>query len=449
MNDTIVGISTTSGVGAISIIRVSGDDSINFVNKIFKGKNLNDVQTHTIHYGHIIDGDEIIDEVLVSIMKNPKSYTKEDVVEINCHGGIATTNKILQLLIKNGCRLAEAGEFTKRAFLNGRIDLIEADGIMNLIQAKGEIARKMAINQLSGNVSNLIKNLRDELIQVISNIGVNIDYPEYDDVEEITNETILPILKNVLVKIKEIIKLSENGKIIKNGINICLVGRPNVGKSSLLNALLEENKAIVTNIAGTTRDIVEGTIVLDGIVLNLVDTAGIRNTNNVVEQIGVEKSKEAILKSDLVILVLNNNENLTDEDRQLLQMVKNRTNIIVINKIDLERKLDYIDENNIVEISALDNLGIENLKNKIKELFNFDQIEQGDMNYLTNARSVGLLKKTLEIINNVIDRINQNTELDLLELDIREAWNILGEIIGATYKEELLDEMFKRFCLGK
>ena len=449
MNDTIVGISTALGVGAISIIRVSGSEAINIVNLVFKEKNLNNVDTHTIHYGHIFDGDDVIDEVLVSVMKKPKSYTTEDVVEINCHGGIATTNKILELLIKKGCRLAEPGEFTKRAFLNGRIDLIEADGIMNLIEAKSEPARKMAINQLNGNVSLMIKDLRDDLVQVISNIEVNIDYPEYDDIEVITNEKILPILKQVKDKIIKIIKLSEDGKLIKEGIKVCLVGRPNVGKSSLLNTLLGENKAIVTDIAGTTRDIVEGTIQLDGIILNLIDTAGIRDTNNIVEKIGVEKSKEAIYNCDLVILVLNNNEHLTDEDRQLLKMIENKTNIIVINKIDLDKKIESIHSANVVEISTKDNIGIDKLKNKIKELFNLEKIEQSDMNYLTSARSIGLLKKACDIIYNVIDKINDNIELDLLELDIKEAWNILGEIIGATYKEELLDEMFKRFCLGK
>lgn len=363
--------------------------------------------------------------------------------------GIATTNKILELLIKKGCRLAEPGEFTKRSFLNGRIDLIEADGIMNLIEAKSESARKMAINQLNGNVSLMIKDLRDDLVQVISNIEVNIDYPEYDDIEVITNEKILPILKQVKDKIIKIIKLSEDGKLINEGIKVCLVGRPNVGKSSLLNILLGENKAIVTDIAGTTRDIVEGTIQLDGIILNLIDTAGIRDTNNIVEKIGVEKSKEAIYNCDLVMLVLNNNEHLTDEDRQLLKMIENKTNIIVINKVDLDKKIESIDSANVVEISTKDNIGIDKLKNKIKELFNLEKIEQSDMNYLTSARSIGLLKKACDIIYNVIDKINDNIELDLLELDIKEAWNILGEIIGATYKEELLDEMFKRFCLGK
>lgn len=449
MNDTIVGISTALGIGAISIIRVSGKESITLVNEIFKGKDLTKVNTHTIHYGHIVNKEEIIDEVLISIMKSPKTYTKEDIVEINCHGGISTTNKVLELLIQKGIRLAEPGEFTKRAFLNGRIDLIEADGIMNLIEAKTETSRKLSINQLSGNVSNKIISLRDKLIQVISNIEVNIDYPEYDDIEVINNEKILPILKEVNKSLEDTITQSENGKIITEGIKVCLIGRPNVGKSSLLNTLLEENKAIVTNIAGTTRDIVEGTIQIDNIPIHLIDTAGIRETSDIVEQIGVNKSKEVIENSNLIILILNSNEQLTEEDKYLLELIKNKTSIIVLNKIDLPTNIEDINHENIVKISAEYNIGIEDLKNKIKYLFNIDKIETTDMNYLTSARSIGLLKKAHDILKEVINKTRQGIEPYLLEIDIKEAWNILGEIIGATYKEEMLDEMFKRFCLGK
>lgn len=449
MNDTIAGISTALGVGAISIIRVSGKDAIPLVNEIFKGKDLTKVNTHTIHYGHIVNKEEIIDEVLISIMKSPKTYTKEDIVEINCHGGISTTNKVLELLIQKDIRLAEPGEFTKRAFLNGRIDLIEADGIMNLIEAKTETSRKLSINQLSGNVSNKIISLRDKLIQVISNIEVNIDYPEYDDIEVINNEKILPILKEVNKSLEDTITQSENGKIITEGIKVCLIGRPNVGKSSLLNTLLEENKAIVTNIAGTTRDIVEGTIQIDNIPIHLIDTAGIRETSDIVEQIGVNKSKEVIENSDLIILILNSNEQLTEEDKYLLELIKNKTSIIVLNKIDLPTNIEDINHENIVKISAEYNIGIEDLKNKIKYLFNIDKIETTDMNYLTSARSIGLLKKAHDILKEVINKTRQGIEPYLLEIDIKEAWNILGEIIGATYKEEMLDEMFKRFCLGK
>lgn len=449
MNDTIVGISTALGIGAISIIRVSGKEAITLVNEIFKGKDLTKVNTHTIHYGHIVNKEEIIDEVLISIMKSPKTYTKEDIVEINCHGGISTTNKVLELLIQKGIRLAEPGEFTKRAFLNGRIDLIEADGIMNLIEAKTETSRKLSINQLSGNVSNKIISLRDKLIQVISNIEVNIDYPEYDDIEVINNEKILPILKEVNKSLEDTITQSENGKIITEGIKVCLIGRPNVGKSSLLNTLLEENKAIVTNIAGTTRDIVEGTIQIDNIPIHLIDTAGIRETSDIVEQIGVNKSKEVIENSNLIILILNSNEQLAEEDKYLLELIKNKTSIIVLNKIDLPTNIEDINHENIVKISAEYNIGIEDLKNKIKYLFNIDKIETTDMNYLTSARSIGLLKKAHDILKEVINKTRQGIEPYLLEIDIKEAWNILGEIIGATYKEEMLDEMFKRFCLGK
>ena len=342
MEETIAAISTALGIGAISIIRVSGAESIKIVNKIFD-KDLTKVPTHTIHYGHIIDNNEIIDEVLVSVMLSPKTFTTENVVEINCHGGINTTNKILELILSNGARLAEPGEFTKRAFLNGRIDLTQAEGIMNLIESKTDVARKMSINQLSGSVSNLISSLRKKIINIISNIEVNIDYPEYEDIEIVTTEKISPKIKDLSNELKEIIKNAENGKLINEGITICLVGRPNVGKSSLLNALIEENKAIVTDIEGTTRDIVEGKIILNGIICNLIDTAGIRETDNIVEKIGVDKSLDVIKKSDLVILMLNNNEKLSPEDKEIIKNIKSRKHIIVINKIDLEDKIKLED----------------------------------------------------------------------------------------------------------
>ncbi|MBR2828677.1 MAG: tRNA uridine-5-carboxymethylaminomethyl(34) synthesis GTPase MnmE, partial [Bacilli bacterium] len=305
MNDTICAIATTKGMGAISIIRVSGEESTNIVNKIFKGKDLTKVDSHTIHYGHIINKEEIIDEVLVSVMRSPKTFTKEDIVEINTHGGTAATNKVLETLLENGCRLAEPGEFTKRAFLNGRIDLLEAEAVMDMIDAKTESQRKMAMNQIDGKTSKLINELRSQLVEVISNINVNIDYPEYDDVEQITNEILIPRVSKVKEKIQKIIKESENGKIIKDGIRTSIIGKPNVGKSSLLNALLQEEKAIVTDIAGTTRDIVEGQISINGILLDIIDTAGIRETEDIIEKIGVEKSIKMIEESDLVLLMLN------------------------------------------------------------------------------------------------------------------------------------------------
>ena len=450
MNDTIAAISTALGVGAISIIRVSGPDSINIVNKLFKGKDLTKVPTHTINYGHIIDNNEIIDEVLVTIMKAPKTFTTEDIVEINSHGGISTTNKVLELLLTNGARLAEPGEFTKRAFLNGRIDLIEADGIMNLISAKTEKARRLSINQLNGEVTNNIKELREKLVSIISNIEVNIDYPEYEDIEVLTNEKILPSLLSLKDEIKETIKKSESGKLINEGINIGIIGRPNVGKSSLLNALLEEEKAIVTDIEGTTRDTVEGTISLNGILINLIDTAGIRETDNIVEQIGVEKSKQIINKSDLIILLLNNNEILTEEDINLLSLIKEKKHIVLINKTDLENKLDLNKvKEEYISISIKDNKGIDKLKQKIIELFNLEQLETEDLTYLSDARSISLLKKSLKYIEESISSINKEEPIDIVELNIKDAWESLGEIIGETYTEELIDNLFERFCLGK
>ena len=450
MNDTIAAISTALGIGAISIIRVSGPDSIDIVNKIFKGKDLTTVPTHIIHYGHIIDNNEIIDEVLVTIMKSPRTFTTEDIVEINSHGGISTTNKVLELLLTNGARLAEPGEFTKRAFINGRIDLIEADGIMNLISAKTDKARKLSINQLNGKVTNNIKSLREKLVSIISNIEVNIDYPEYEDIEVVTNKKIKPSIIEVKNELKELIKKSRDGKIINEGINVGIIGRPNVGKSSLLNTLLEEEKAIVTDIEGTTRDIVEGTINLNGILLNLIDTAGIRETNNIVEKIGVEKSKEIIEKSDLIVLLLNNNELLTKEDIKLLEMTKNKPHIILINKIDLESKIDTTKlQDEYIKISIKDNQGIEELKQKITKLFHLEELETDDLTYLSDARSVALLKKALTYIEESLTSIENEEPIDIVEINLKESWSSLGEIIGETYKEELIDELFQRFCLGK
>ena len=453
MNDTIATISTALGVGAISIIRVSGPESIEIVNKIFT-KDLSNIESHTINYGYIKDGENIIDEVLVSLMKAPKTYTREDLIEINCHGGIATTNKILELLIKNGCRLAEPGEFTKRAFLNGRIDLVQAEAVNSLLNATTDISRKQAINELQGNNSNLIKELREKLIQMISNIEVNIDYPEYEDIEELTNSKILPKLKDYVSNLETIISKSKEGRIIKEGINVALIGKPNVGKSSLLNTLLEEEKAIVTNIAGTTRDIVEGQINISGVVFNLIDTAGIRDTDNVIEQIGVEKSKKVIKDCNLILLIFNNNDILTDEDKEIFNYVKetNKPIIIIINKVDLETRLnkEYLSKDyKIVEISTKTKEGINDLKETIKETFNLEKIITDDINYSFNSRSIGLLEKSKDKIIAAINAINDNYPVDIVELEIKSAWEILGEIIGETYTEELLDNLFSRFCLGK
>ena len=453
MNETICAIATSQGVGAIAIIRVSGDDAINIVNKIFKGKDLTKVKSHTINYGHIMDKDQEIDEVLVSVMKAPKTFTAEDTVEINTHGGISPTNKTLELLLENGCRLAEPGEFTKRAFLNGRIDLLEAEAVMDMINSKTEKQRKMAINQIEGKVSDLINSLRSDMVQIISNINVNIDYPEYDDVDIITDNILIPKITNLKQRIEKILKESINGKIIKDGIKTSIIGRPNVGKSSLLNALLEEDKAIVTDIAGTTRDIVEGQVVITGIILNMIDTAGIRETEDLVESIGVEKSKKMIDKSDLILLMLNNNEQLTDDIKEIFEKIKDKNYIVIINKIDLEKKLDIssldIDKDQIIELSITENKGLEELKNKIIELFNIEAIETQDPTYLNNSRSISILKNCLSAINDVEEGLKNNMPIDMIELDIKNIWEELGKINGTSYEEELLDEMFSRFCLGK
>ena len=427
MNDTIAGISTTLGVGAISIVRVSGNDSIKIVNSIFKGKNLENALSHTINYGHIVDKDEVIDEVLVSIMKAPRTFTREDIVEINCHGGIATTNKVLELLLLNGARLAEAGEFTKRAFLNGRIDLIEAESIMDVINAKTDKARKLSINQLEGRVSTIIRNFRQELLELLASIEVNIDYPEYEDIAVMTVDNISSEMKNIREKLEKIVNESENGKIIRDGIKTVIVGRPNVGKSSILNKLLDYDKAIVTDIAGTTRDIVEGEINLDGILLKLVDTAGIRETDDIVEKIGVNRSLEELENADLIIVVINNNEELNDYDKELLNKVKDKNSIIVINKCDLDRKIDInlIENDNIVEINTVDFDKIDILKDKIKELFNLDMIEQSDYTYLSNIRQISLAKECLSILSEVESAIDREDPVDLI------------------------DQLFSQFCLGK
>lgn len=450
MNDTICAISTALGVGAISIIRVSGDEAIDIVNKIFD-KDLTKKESHTINYGHIVYNGEIIDEVMVSIMKSPKTFTKEDIVEINSHGGVAVTNKVLEILLLEGARLAEPGEFTKRAFLNGRIDLVEAESIMDLIESKTETSRKLAISGMEGKVSKLVKNIIDNLVKVNANIEVNIDYPEYEDIEIVTKEKIEEMSKYINKELTKLLNESENGKLIKNGINTLILGRPNVGKSSILNKLIEEDKAIVTSVAGTTRDIVEGQIRVNGILLNIIDTAGVRETEDIVEKIGVEKSLSLVNDADLIILVFNNNEKLTDEDKKLLEYTKEKKRIIVINKIDLENNLDISNLKNerIVKVSALKDSGIENLKNEINDMFNLEEINLGDFTYLSNSRQISLVKKAVEISKNLEDALNNDVPIDLLEIDIKEICEILGEIIGESYDDKLIDTLFSNFCLGK
>ena len=447
MNDTICAISTTLGVGAISIIRVSGKDAIEKVNNI-TNIDLTKKQSHTINYAYIKENSEIIDEVLISIMKAPKTFTTEDTIEINCHGGIATTEKVLELLLSQGIRLAEPGEFTKRAFLNGRIDLTESEAINDLINTKTDKARKIVINNLKGTTSNKIKDLREKLVKIITNIEVNIDYPEYKDIEEITTKKIENEIDSIEQDLENIIKNSENSKIITNGINIAIIGRPNVGKSSILNKLIEEDKAIVTNIPGTTRDVVEASFNLNGITLNLIDTAGIRETEDIVEKIGVEKSKKALDNADLVLLILNNNEELTKEDKELLEISKIKKRIIVVNKTDLKKKLD-IQEENVVYTNTIEETGIEALLNKISEIYKLEQLETNDFYYVSTLEQLNKIKQTRKNIQDIKQGLKDNIPIDMLEIDLREIWQTLGEVIGETYTEELLDNLFKNFCVGK
>lgn len=451
MNDTIAAISTALGVGAISIVRMSGKDSISIANSIFSGKDLEKVATHTINYGFIKDNEEVIDEVLVSVMKAPHTYTTEDIVEINCHGGITTTNKVLETLLKHGARLAEPGEFTKRAFLNGRIDLTKSEAVMDLLESKTESARKLAINSLQGKTALLVDNFRDKIKQLISSIEVNIDYPEYYDIEVVTLEKIKEETASMKQELETIIKESENSKIIKNGIDTLIIGRPNVGKSSILNKFLDEEKAIVTDIAGTTRDIVEGQVMLDNIVLNIIDTAGIRQTEDKVEKIGVEKSLSLIDKADLIIVVLNSNEKLTLEDKELLEKTKNKNTIVVLNKNDLERniELDKLEDYTLVSTNTNDLEGIDTLKDKIKEMFNLEQISTKDYNYLTNVRQISLAKNAYQKLIDVETGLKDNLPVDMIEIDLRDCFDILGQITGKTYSDEIIDNLFERFCVGK
>lgn len=447
--NTIAAISTSLQDGAISIIRLSGDHAIEITQKIFD-RNIMNAKSHTIHYGFIIDQEKNpVDEVLISIFRAPKTYTREDIVEINCHGGTFITRKILSMVLSAGADLAKPGEFTQRAFYHGRIDLSQAEAVQDMIDASNNTAATMAIHGIKGSVKKLLQPLIDDLMDIIAQIEVNIDYPEYEDVEDMTNDKVLPNIKKFRERLENIIKKSEDSKVIKEGIKVGIIGKPNVGKSSLLNALIEEEKAIVTNIPGTTRDIVEGTIVLGGITLNITDTAGIRESDDLVEMLGVTKSLKIIDSSDLVIFILNNNEELSDEEKELLNKLKDKKKIIVVNKIDLEGKLDKSLLEDYIEISVKENIGIDKIKDRIRKLFNIGELSSNDLTYLSNARTISLLKKSLTIIDSTIKEINDNSPIDIVELGLRDAWNTLGEVIGATYKDELLDELFSRFCLGK
>ncbi len=451
MNENICAISTALGVGAISIVRSSGPDVIKIVKKIFQGEDLESVNTHTLNYGFIVDKDEKIDEVLVSVMRAPNTFTREDVVEINCHGGITTTNRVLELLLMNGCRLAEPGEFSKKAFLNGRIDLIEAEGINDLILSESEEARKYAINRVEGNLSKLIIDQRDILLGLSAELEVNFDFPEEMDNPEVTHNNLHSELTKIKDNLNDLLKHSKEGQIIKNGIDVAIVGKPNVGKSSILNHLLDQNKAIVTDIAGTTRDIVEGSITLNGIKINLIDTAGIRDTEDIVEKIGVDKSKEILSQADLAIYVLNNNEDIDDDESAFLKSLNTVQKIVFINKDDLDSKIDTkkLETSNIVYGNTITHNGLNSLKEKIIEMFNLNEIKSKNYNFLSNAREIALVRTALESIENALKSVEDEMPLEMISVDIKKAYDDLGEIIGATYKDELLDELFSKFCLGK
>ena len=448
--DTIAAIATKLGVGAISIIRVSGKDAIPLVNKIFSGKDLEKVDTHTINYGYIKKGNEKVDEVLVSVMKAPKTFTREDVVEINCHGGINSTLAVFSLLQEIGIRVAEKGEFTKRAFLNGRIDLTEAEAIMDLIESKSDNQRKLAMNSLEGKLKNYIHSFREPLKKLIANIEVNIDYPEYYDIEEVTKKDIEKEVEKLIPKLQKTIEESKSHQIVKSGIKTVIVGRPNVGKSSILNTLINQEKAIVTDIEGTTRDIVEGTVFINGVELSLIDTAGIRNTDNVVEKIGVEKSLELLEEADLVLAVFNINEELTKEDKELIAKLNKDKTIIVLNKDDLANKINKsnFDFSHIVSTNTNSLEGLDSLKKEIIKMFSLDMLEETDT-FLANNRQLTCANKALETLLKIRENIKGDLPLELIEIDLQEVLNELGTITGEVYDEELLDTLFENFCVGK
>lgn len=458
--DTIAAISTPMGEGAIAIVRLSGDHSISIVDRIFKspkGKKLIDVNSHTIHYGHIIDpkSNEIIEEVMVSVMKGPNTFTRENVVEINCHGGLMTVNRVLQMVLNEGARLAEPGEFTKRAFLNGRIDLSQAEAVMDLIRAKTDRAMNVALGQMEGRLSKLIKKLRQEILEILAHVEVNIDYPEYDDVEEMTHQMLLEKSTYVREEIKKLLQTAQQGKILREGLSTVIIGRPNVGKSSLLNSLVHENKAIVTDIPGTTRDVIEEYVNVRGVPLKLVDTAGIRETEDIVERIGVERSKKVLSKADLILLVLNYSEELTIEDENLFKAVKGMDFIVIINKTDLPQKinLDKVKElangSPVITTSLKEDRGVDELEEAIANMFFSGTIESKDITYVTNSRHIALLNQALKSIEDAIEGVELGTPIDIVQIDLTKTWETLGEIIGDTIHESLIDQLFSQFCLGK
>lgn len=447
--DTIAAIATPFGTAGIAVIRVSGSDAIEKVNLIFKGRNLNKVKSHTVVYGHIIDqSSKVIDEVLVTILKGPKTFTAEDTVEISCHGGILVTQKVLERVLETGIKLAEPGEFSKRAFVNGRIDLTQAEAIMDLIHAKNENAMKLALSGLSGNIKKGIEATRETVLNLVAKIEVNIDYPEYDDAQVMGNEVIKPEVIKIKDQLHMLLEDADKGKIIREGVRTAIVGKPNVGKSSLLNALLNEERAIVTDIEGTTRDTIEAYINIGGITLNLVDTAGIRETKDVVEKIGVDRSKKAIESAELVVLVLDQSRQLSKEDELLLEQTKNKKRIIVGNKNDLERVLD-LEGIHLLRLSTLTKEGLKDLEKEIIHVLGMGDIKDKDFNILSNVRHIAKIKDTIEALQAVIDGIEMDMPIDIVEIDLKKAWQYLGEITGDYHPEDLISELFSKFCLGK
>ncbi|NUK30072.1 tRNA uridine-5-carboxymethylaminomethyl(34) synthesis GTPase MnmE [Parageobacillus sp. VR-IP] len=458
--DTIAAISTPMGEGAIAIVRLSGDEAIAIADRIFKslsGKRLKDVPSHTIHYGHIVDPDngQTVEEVMVSVMRAPKTFTREDVVEINCHGGLVSVNRVLQLVLANGARLAEPGEFTKRAFLNGRIDLSQAEAVIDLIRAKTDRAMTVALQQIEGRLSKLIRKLRQTILETLAHVEVNIDYPEYDDIEEMTPRLLLEKAQYVREQIEKLLQTAQQGKILREGLATVIIGRPNVGKSSLLNALVHENKAIVTDIPGTTRDVIEEYVNVRGVPLRLIDTAGIRETEDIVERIGVERSRQMLKQADLILLVLNYHEPLTEEDERLFEMIKGMDFIVIVNKTDLPKNIDMdrvkqlADGRPIITTSLLKEKGIDDLEKAISEMFFSGSVEAGDLTYVSNSRHIALLQQAKKAVEDAISGIEAGMPVDLVQIDLRRAWELLGEIIGDTVHESLIDQLFSQFCLGK
>lgn len=456
-HSTIAAISTPMGEGAIAIVRLSGNEAIEIADRIYRGLHLlKSVDSHTIHYGHLVDSNtgEVIEEVMVSVMKAPRTYTREDVVEINCHGGLVSVNRVLQLVLTNGARLAEPGEFTKRAFLNGRIDLSQAEAVIDLIRSKTDRAMTVALNQMEGRLSKLIRSLRQTLIETVAHVEVNIDYPEYD-AEEMTQQLLLEKTNEVKIEIEKLITTSKQGKILREGLATAIVGRPNVGKSSLLNSFVQENKAIVTNIPGTTRDVLEEYVNVRGVPLKLIDTAGIRDTEDVVEKIGVERSRQILNEADLILLVLNNAEPLSEEDEALIQATKQHETIIIVNKTDLPQKInlervnDLAGETPIISTSLVNEEGVDRLEESIANLFFTSGIETQDMTYVSNSRHIALLEQAKHAIEDAISALEEGMPIDMAQIDITRTWELLGEIIGDTVSESLIDQLFSQFCLGK